>query len=123
MMGSLGIEWLHNSAQSGFYRLSLIWHCHQLQSRSFFIRGRQIPLCSRCLGILLGFSLLPVYQPMHDWRVSVVFVALCLLDGVSQLWRLRKSNNLLRLCTGAGFSVGISSLTIGLIKCLLNIRQ
>jgi uncharacterized membrane protein len=28
--------------------------CHQLAERSFFIDGRQLPVCARCTGLYLG---------------------------------------------------------------------
>ncbi len=28
--------------------------CHQLPDRSFFIDGRQLPVCARCTGLYLG---------------------------------------------------------------------
>jgi hypothetical protein len=61
------IEALHGVAQNYLYRVSLFWHCHQLQERSFFIRGRQMPLCARCTGILLGLAVFPMYVA---WGVS-----------------------------------------------------
>src|SRR5512143_3341817 len=31
--------------------------CHQLPDRSFFIHEHQTPLCARCTGMYLGFSI------------------------------------------------------------------
>ena len=28
--------------------------CHQLPDRSFFLNGRQLPVCARCTGLYLG---------------------------------------------------------------------
>lgn len=28
--------------------------CHQMPERSFFIRGKQFPVCARCTGVFLG---------------------------------------------------------------------
>ena len=33
------------------------WGCHQLPERSFFFKGYQLPICARCLGIILGYIL------------------------------------------------------------------
>lgn len=33
----------------------VLFRCHQLPERSFHIKGFQMPLCARCMGILIGF--------------------------------------------------------------------
>lgn len=30
--------------------------CHQLPDRSFFLAGRQLPVCARCTGLYLGVA-------------------------------------------------------------------
>jgi|SRR5579862_3242740 len=113
---------LHNRLQNGLYRVSFLTGCHQLQERSFFICERQMPLCARCTGILVGLTLFPVSREIHGWLVPIVLFTVFLTDSLTQLFRLRKSNNLLRFTTGIGFSVAILSLLGGAMKWLSNIR-
>ena len=56
--------------------------CHQLPERSFFLDGRQLPVCARCTGLYLSgaaglaawwaVKLLRGWRPQHgeppDWR-------------------------------------------------------
>ena len=95
--------------------------CHQRPDRSFFLFGKQLPLCARCLGLYLSFlvglivgilekSWLMTFRTSQVVVFLVVSVLPLLVDGFTQLYKLRESNNFLRLMTGliAGFAVGIS---------------
>jgi uncharacterized membrane protein len=78
------------------------WTCHRLPERSFSISRRQFHLCARCTGLLIGlvlsFCLLPLRSAMLPaWIVSS---ALLTLDGLTQSFGWRTSNNLLRFSTG-----------------------
>lgn len=80
--------------------------CHQMPQRSLFIGKWQMPVCSRCLGIGLG-SLLAL--PAAGLRRPSIWQAGLMLpmavDGLTQRYGQRESNNLLRFTTGwlAGF--------------------
>src|SRR5947209_7234050 len=100
---------MHERVQSLLYEISVFWYCHQLSERSFFVRGRQCPLCARCLGILVGMLGVPIYARNFSWPVSVVLVCGFFFDSITQLLRFRKSNNWLRFASGAGFSLAVSS--------------
>ena len=45
-----------------YYSFSKI--CHQAESRCFFIFGNQMAVCSRCLGIYIGFLAGTLYYPV-----------------------------------------------------------
>ena len=94
----------HEVLQSWLWRLALTTHCHQLADRSFSFRGRQVPLCSRCFGILVGALLIPFY--VLDLRFAIALIAVMVLDGVTQELKLRTSSNWLRFATGLGFALG-----------------
>jgi len=106
--------------QNVLYHIALVWHCHQRTDRSFVIRGRQLPFCSRCTGILIGPALFPLYAGHRHWGVSVSLIGVFLADGLTQFSGLRTSNNWLRLGTGIGFSVGTFGLLLGATQWLWN---
>jgi uncharacterized membrane protein len=112
---------VHDVFQNFLYRIALFWHCHQRQDRSFLIRGRQVPLCARCTGILVGSLALPLYVSSVRWPVAVTLITAFGFDSVSQLLRLRSSNNVLRFVTGVGFSVAILGLLVEGAKWLWSI--
>lgn len=111
---------LHDAAQKVLYCVSLYWQCHQLQERSFFIKRRQVPLCARCTGMLIGPALFPLCLVRFSWTVLVILLAAFFADALTQFLGLRSSNNPLRLASGIGFSVGFLGLLYGAAKWLLN---
>ena len=78
--------------------------CHQLPDRSFFMDGRQLPLCARCTGLylsgaigVLGWILMksarrwraiPVPPRAALWIVAgaAVPTAMSYITGVSGVW-------------------------------------
>ena len=95
--------------------------CHQLNDRSFFINGNEMPLCSRCIGIwlglVIGLGFMLLYRINLDerflWLIIIGFGPIG-LDGVAQFFGFWDSSNAIRLITGllAGGTCGI---TIGVI--------
>lgn len=93
--------------------------CHQEISRSFFIQGQLLPICSRCTGIYLGAFLTYIFFLFPSGRkrsglpsksiiyILIIFITLMGLDAVSAgFLELRKTNNYIRLATG--FLTGIA---------------
>ncbi len=82
--------------------------CHQKPERSFFYKQKQFPVCSRCTGItigaIFGFIIAMLTQP--NLLFVIGFIPL-IIDGTTQYYGLRVSNNTLRLVTGllCGFSM------------------
>lgn len=115
---------LHGRIQRYLFYVALAFSCHQKPDRSFSFRGRQIPLCARCLGVLIG----PLFAPIYFWHLSPWIALACisvfLIDASTQLVGMRESKNWLRLFSGAAFSASVLFLVIyGVTLCLLNTRR
>jgi len=90
--------------------------CHQNPERTFIIRGYYFPVCARCTGIYLGlYSTVTIYFLLNfDITLPIIVIAAIFLvptsiDGLTQYYWSRESNNYLRLLTGiiAGIGLGI----------------
>lgn len=88
--------------------------CHRKPERSFFYKGRQFPVCARCTGfyisgiasiILLNF--IPVPYSLTTLLIGIILLIPCAIDGFTQLFEMRESNNILRLITGLLGGVGL----------------
>lgn len=96
--------------------------CHRIEERSFFIGGRQTPLCSRCSGMYLGMLVSLIYLLRYGRRaefpplkitipLSVFFLTFG-VDGLNSYIQffpnapaLYQPTNFLRLFTGAGLGM------------------
>ncbi len=90
--------------------LAIAFMCHQKPERSFFINGKQFPLCSRCTGILAGYFIGIILAIITKCRHNFVFPLLLIpmiADGTVQLVFKRESNNCRRFITGIGGGIGI----------------
>ena len=94
--------------------------CHQIDSRSFFINGNQMPFCSRCtaifFGITLGLLIISIFKiPLDDRLVLIIILSILPIgvDGIGQLLNFWESNNILRIISGlligttCGIAIGI----------------
>jgi uncharacterized membrane protein len=113
------LELIHNQIQSGLFRVARYIGCHQRCDRSYFFAGRQFPICARCLGLLIGLPLLLVCRINFAAAIACLFPLL--LDGGTQVLRLRESVNWLRLFTGVVFSLGVGRLIVIVCVHLWNI--
>jgi len=68
-----------------------------------------MPICSRCLSILIGSLFLPVFffYPQPLW-IGLLLQLPMVIDGVTQAKGLRTSTNRLRTLTGLGSGVGLA---------------
>jgi uncharacterized membrane protein len=62
-----------------------------------------MPLCARCLGLLLGPPITLLWALFMPPWACWCFIAAFILDGGSQAMQWRESKNWLRFLTGAGF--------------------
>lgn len=89
--------------------------CHRLESRSIKIFGKQIPVCARCGAILLGYLAIPflfigqIHIPIF---IGVLLNLPMMIDGYTQKWKWRTSNNFLRVTTGLLSGFGMSALIV-----------
>jgi uncharacterized membrane protein len=87
-------------------------NCHQLDERSFFLNGNQMPFCARCAAIFLGIPIGMVVffvlrRQFNPLMLLLAFVPLG-IDGLAQALTSYESNNPLRVITGgiAGLAAG-----------------
>ncbi len=97
-----------------FYRwLPRVFGCHCRADRSFFFRGRQLPLCARCTGELAGILLaIPgglFWGFPPAWICGLLLVPLA-VDGFIQALTPYESTNSRRLVTGVLFGFGLAAL-------------
>jgi len=69
-------------------------------------------LCSRCFSIYLALFMLGIFLIKHRtkriyWKIAILFLVPCIIDGSTEYLGLRLSNNILRFITGALAGVGI----------------
>ena len=91
--------------------------CHRKPGRSFFWRGRQFPVCSRCTGIYLGYLSFPIFNFELCYLPSVwalLVIAPTLIDGLTQAYCKRQSFNWLRFATGLAAGIGLMALVVNI---------
>jgi uncharacterized membrane protein len=79
-------------------------NCHQIDDRSYFLNGNEMPVCSRDLGIFIGLPigfLLCFFLSFRPRFYLVILTALPIgIDGGLQAITSYESFNTLRLITG-----------------------
>lgn len=92
--------------------------CHQLPERSFFVAGKQMPVCARCFGAFCGcIAALATFWwiPAHP----LVLLGLCipmLLDWFIQYVDLLPSTNRRRYVTGLLCGYGLNRLHLWFLR-------
>jgi len=93
--------------------------CHQIDSRTILIDGKQLPICARDTGIYIGmFISLAFLVFKKRWKCDKppklsLAVALCLLiipmpiDGIMSYTGIWSTNNFQRIITGVLFGITI----------------
>ena len=91
--------------------------CHRIPGRTFQIRGRYFPVCSRCTGFYIGAVsyFIYAYFVYAEYGLPIILIAFLMLfpaffDGLTQLIDLRESNNILRFFTGLLGGLGLAIL-------------
>jgi uncharacterized membrane protein len=105
--------------------------CHQIPDRSFFMAGRQLPLCARCTGTYLGiviafaaFGLLGRLRAgemvsKHMLGLMALFICIMGIDGLNSylslfpgLPTLYTPQNWLRAATGSLNGIALSTIVL-----------
>ncbi|WP_295620400.1 DUF2085 domain-containing protein [uncultured Methanobrevibacter sp.] len=88
--------------------------CHRRPERSFFYKGHQFPVCARCTGFYISgistivlLKLFPVPYSLTTLIIGIILLIPCAIDGFTQLFEFRESNNILRFITGLLGGVGL----------------
>ena len=93
--------------------------CHQMPTRSFFIKGYQLPLCARCTGIVFGHLTAFLFIPFYTFNFKIVLLILPLaVDGITQYFTNYESNNLKRVISGFLYGFAFTSLIAKIIKTI-----
>jgi len=110
---------LINEDIEGAYKFPFFLFCHRIPERTFKLKERYFPLCARCTGIWISgisFLLFVAFFPItYDigklTLLAIVLILPMIIDGTTQLFGMRNSNNIIRFCTGllGGISLGIFS--------------
>ena len=81
-----------------FMRLGNKCGCHQMEERSFKIKGYQFPVCSRCTGILTG-QIIGIIIYLLKFRVPLYISIIFLLIMYIQYKKIKESTNTRRFIT------------------------
>ena len=96
-------------------RFSMAFFCHRIEERCIKVGNYTSFLCARCTGLVIGAALaimlLWLNIPLPLFLSGLICLPL-LIDGFTQLFNIRKSNNPLRLISGILFAIGIITLLL-----------
>ena len=88
--------------------------CHRKPERSFFYKGKQFPVCARCTGFYISgiasIILINLFRGPYSLTtllIGIIRLIPCAIDGFTQLFEMRESNNTLRFITGILGGVGL----------------
>lgn len=92
--------------------LPICFGCHGMPSRSFYIKGKKFPICSRCTGELVGIIISFCFYKVYKFKIItlIIFMIPMILDGGVQLVTNYESNNTKRFLTGFLFGYSLGSL-------------
>jgi len=92
--------------------------CLQIPAHCIYWNGCQLPLCSRCLGVLLGAILFTLYffrrkqLPFSTVTFPMILVVPMVVDGFLQISNLAPWSNAARFLTGVLFACGAINLPL-----------
>jgi len=84
--------------------------CHRRKDRSINFFGLENYLCSRCIGLLFG-GIFGIILLLIRIEIPIILLILLtipmLIDGFTQLFYWRESNNVIRFFSGLGFGFSV----------------
>jgi len=89
--------------------------CHHKKERSIWFFGLEKIFCARCCGIFSGFfigAILRLIGVSFPLLISLVLIIPLIIDGFTQLFGFRESNNIFRLVSGIIFGIGCACMDI-----------
>ena len=116
-----------SSSDRGLYpvlwRMGELSGCHQRPDRSFFLHGKQFPVCARCTGAALGQlagALIFSWYRMPVW-LCLLLCGLMFGDWLLQRLSVRESTNLRRFLTGIGCGCALIQLYFRLLLIIIGL--
>lgn len=102
---------------AALWRMGELSGCHQRTDRSFFLHGRQFPLCARCTGAAIGQLTGILVFPFYHMPVNlcVILCGMMLIDWLLQRLGILESTNLRRLLTGIGCGCALVQVYVQLL--------
>ncbi|WP_250277340.1 DUF2085 domain-containing protein [[Clostridium] colinum] len=96
--------------------------CHQLPERSFFIKGYQMPVCTRCVGVFISsiLAIIVFFKKKISFMLSILMSLVMLIDWSLQFFNIKSSTNTRRLITGLIGGFGYTMINLKFFKWLLN---
>lgn len=100
--------------------------CNQVPTRCLWFYTSNVALCIRCFFIYLslfivGIILIKRKTKRVYWKVGLILMIPCIIDGSTQYLTLRLSNNILRSITGALAGIGIALIFFSLLFRFVNL--
>lgn len=90
------------------------YFCHQKSERSFKINNYQFPVCARCTGYYISIIAYIIFAmnvainyTLYTTILAIILIIPTVVDGTTQYFELRESNNILRLITGLLGGIGL----------------
>lgn len=92
--------------------------CHQMPERSFFIKGKQFPVCARCTGVMIGkiLAIATFWIYAVPIKYYICGCEIMFLDWFLQYMNVLNSTNVRRLITGILGGYSVLALEFTLIK-------
>lgn len=106
--------------------LGSLFMCHRIPERSFFIKGKQFPICARCTGIMFGYIVAIICLLLVisiSFSLSILLIIPMVIDGTGQLFNKWKSTNRRRFITGLLAGVGIILFIVHVTMFNFNLGQ